>query len=312
MPGIFTNANAGGTDGLGLAIEYDPQTATGTPGTPIAPTTYVPTTELGIDPKWSEVEPMVARGTLMSHAIDQIDRVDPTGNIGWLLNGALGLEFIQATLGGKATVSAVSGVTTASNTTANGITTLTITGAYVAGQPIEIGTGSNMVCTTVFSYAAGSLQVPQLPGALATAASGLAVSQIAVTKYANSLLTGAALSQLPVLTLEEIHQSGAWSIQYPFMQVNDLSVDFTATEIKAQAGMVGSAAPNFGNAGNTSPATFTSATYAPNATAEGIALRPMTSVNANVVAIGDPAATGTSAVQAALGVETAKVEFKND
>lgn len=231
-------------------------------------------------------------GTTNSNSLSAI----PTGPA-----GTTGRNIYRASGGAYALVDAI-----ADNTT----TTWTDTGSETAGAaPPASNTanaaGSSTEIRQVVSYASGSLTV----GALttnATAASGIGVSQPAQTKYANSLLPAGYTNALPTLTVES-NKGGEWAWRFPGTFVNELQFTMAKSDMKVQASVMGSADPIYCTA-TTSPAMVS---YSPNATDEKNALRPLTSIDGFVVAAGDPDATGTSSLRAALGVTDVKLMLKN-
>lgn len=303
----FSDAQTGGTGFAAYSVESIPG-GTGTPGVAVTPNLFLPVSDKSLKAKWEQAQPTVMRNTRMSKAISERTRLKPGGKLDYALNPALGLELILACLGAKTTLAAIAAVaTTASITTANGVSTVTAPGTWIPGTMVLVGVTSGGVwqgtseARVIATGGNGTFTCWAL-NTNAAAASGLYVTQPAQDKYANSLLSAANLGQLPTLTVDD--HKGNWSWRYPGMYVDQLDVEFGKDATKAGATFIGSADPV--------PLTLAqSVSYAPNATDEKTALRPLTSMDGQIVAAGDPDATGSSSLRAAYGVTDVKIAFKN-
>lgn len=307
----FSDAATGGTGYLAHAIESTPG-GTGTPGTPVTPTSFVPVTSQAIKAPWDMVKPEVMRGTRMAMAIMERARLKVAGPVAWELNPSLGLEYFTAGLGATSALPAVAATaTTAAVTTTNGVSTITVAGTFTIGAWVDVNVSSAGAQTSsterrqIVGTGSGTIQV----GALVTnaaAALGIYVTQPAQNKYANSLLAAGYSNALPTLTVES-NKGGKWAWRFPGIYVNELAIAMAKDAMTCTASLMGSADPLY----LTSTTTPAMVGYAPNATDEKNALRPLTTIDGFIVTGGDPDATGTSTLRAALGVTDVKINFKN-
>jgi hypothetical protein len=307
----FSDAATGGTGYLAHVLESIPG-GTGTAGTPVTPTSFVPVTSQAIKAPWDMVKPEVMRGTRMAMAIMERARLKVAGPVAWELNPSLGLEYFTAALGGTSTLAAVAATaTTAAVATINGVSTITVAGTFTVGAWVDVNVSSAGVQTAgterrqVILAPGGTIQV----GALVTnvtAATGIFVMQPAQNKYANSLLAAGYSSALPTLTVES-NKGGKWAWRFPGTYVDTFDIAMSKDAMTCTAGLMGSVDPIY-LTGTTTPAMVG---YAPVANDEKNALRPLTSIDGFIVSGGDPDATGTSTLRAALGVNDVKIQFKN-
>lgn len=297
------NAYAGGEGYTALAIQYDPMTQTGDPNaTSVLPTSFLPDIANNLVPKVARVQQKVRSGNRFAQRIDLPSQFSAEGTIEFPLNPALGIELLQAGLGGSATQTLVTANATGSAVTTNGITDIPVTGAYQIGFPVECGTGADFQNGQIVGYTVGHLLVTGLDHP-STIAANTAIKMVAGTKYANSLLPAGFGNQMPLVYVERC-QGNLWSWGFPACLVETLDISVTNALVTTTAGMFGMRKPVYLNAAS-------KAAYAPSAQTEAQALAPYTANTMVLAMVGDPAGGGTTAQNGAIPIKDIKFTLNN-
>jgi hypothetical protein len=299
----LARATIGGLDYTAQVIEYDPAGPTGTPGTPVSRTGFVPLQTNTMKTMYEKIKVPVQTNNRFAERINIVTYATNSGDVSFPINATLGLEYFQAALGGRSSLAAITTTSTAIATTVNGRTLIPAVGAFSPGAPLEVNVGSNLVPTTVISSTGTLVIVPELPGAMATAASSTSIKQPALYKFANSLLPLGVLNQLPTLDIERVI-GGQWGLLFPGVLVGGL-------DFKFDAGLGAVTAHLWGNVKKQNLAFGDLTAYAPSSGDEATALNAFTAINTLSAVAGDPSGTGSTRVGAAVGLSAVSAVFDN-
>jgi hypothetical protein len=199
-------AGAGGRSYTAVGVRYNPgiQPDAGV----VARTGFVPSKSNTLVSKMSFADGDVQSGTRFANRVNVPTFETNEGVFTVPVNTRLGLEYYLGLLGAKTHLNAVTATATGANVTANGRTTIPVTGSFMVGLPVKANPGgANEECAIIVGYTPGALVVTGLT--INASATNMTVTQPEGDLYANSLIAAGFEDDLPRVDVERVYR-GRW------------------------------------------------------------------------------------------------------